>query len=590
MPSMSKTDDVQTRDLHMGPGWYMRRTSNATALAPFYVDGLGTSNIRGVEPVYFLWAGESFIIELKAEKPPRDERVTDPGVHPCTPVFHTRNLSQTLTRLLNAGGQLIGSEETPFGLEAFVLDPDQQILGLREPVGGERALGRAAVSDFNPGCTPLPDDLIGLRSIVRRVADMDVMTRFYGETIGFKDMGMVHGRRLFDLGEGVHLELAEGGELQKAPQDRVEITNHFIIRVTDHDAFNGALKDAGIQFSNDSFRWNSANMSICIDPEGHIMGFEERFEPHEYGHPRDPFAEDQEANRRWQRRTGSLHALDEDGFEVGYAATRFGALHYRRRYGSDTTKRPLVLLHPSPYSGGYFRTFMQACDGTRDVIAFDHIGYGSSAKTEDPLSTQEHAMAIGDALDELGYGVTRNGRVDVMGYHSGSVFAGELAILRPDAVAKVVIVTYPYYDPEKRAAHLESIKAQDWLDDDLASLDSMWNTNVVRRAGDIPLERGINNLVANLTPGASAWHGYHSVFTYAAEDRLGHIRQPTLVINTESVLKDPTAAAVKLMNDPEYLELMHMKLGIYELNAEELADTIQSFLDKPLALYVPLRA
>ncbi len=583
-----------TRDLHMGPGWYMRRTPNADRLIPFYRDGLGTSVIRGEEPVYFLWAGESYIIELKAEKPPREERVTDPDVHPCTPLFHTRDLNVTLARLLRAGGELISSSETPFGREAFVLDPDRQIVGLREPIGGETALGRSAVSEYNPGCAPLPDDLIGLRSIVRRVADMETMITFYRDVIGFKEVGPVNGRHLFDQGEGVHLELAPGGAVQTPPQDRVEITNHFIVRVVEHDAFNQALKDAGVKFSNDSFRWNSADMSICIDPEGHIMGFEERFEPHEYGHPRDPFEEDMEADKRWRLAHEALHARDEHGLERGYAPTRFGALHYTRRAGTPgTTKRPLVCLHPSPYSGTYFQMFQAAVDrgdgDRRDVIAFDHIGFGNSAKTGAPLTAQEHAMAIGDALDSMDYRITQKGMVDVMGYHSGSVFAGELAVLRHDLVAKLALVTYPYFDAEGREKKRNERKSAAWLTDDLESLQAKWSGMVAKRPRGVSFDRALANLIDDLKAGETSWFGFDAVFGYPAETRLPLIKQQTLIINTDSILTEPTDQAHGFLTNATYVMFDHMTYGVFDIHADELAGAVTEFLDEQLTPYVAYR-
>lgn len=575
-----------TNALHMGPGWYMRRTANATALLPFYRDALGTSVIRGAEPVYFLWAGETFIIELKADGSLRGERVTAPALHPCTPIFHSRDLQVTVDRLLNNGASLISRSDTAFGPEAFVLDPDQQIVGIRQPKDGELAIGRSNVSSYNPGCAPLPEDVIGLRSILRPVVDIGTMSSFYGDTVGFKDLGKHNGRHLFDLGEGVHLELTSGGEQQNPPKDRAEISNQFIVRVEDHDAFNAALKANDVPFCNDSFRWNSADMSICIEPEGHIMGFEERFEPHEYGTPRDPFEEDLEADRRWRQTAGQRDGNTPDGFDVGYAATRYGAMHYTRKRGTDPTKRPLICLHPSPYSGAYFRTFMQACNESRDVIAIDHIGYGNSVKQDEPLTTPEHAMAIGDALDDMGFGVSHSGRVDVMGYHSGSTFAGELAILRADLVAKLAFVTYPYRKPEDRKEHLEGIRSGSWLTDNLNSLEGKWSTNIGRRAEGVPLSRGVENLVEDLKSGANFWHGFESVFTYAAEDRLPRIRQRTLVINTDSMLTEPTANANAFLKNSDYRMLDHMKLGIYELHADELAEIIAVFLDEPVEPYV----
>jgi len=274
---------------------------------------------------------------------------------------------------------------------------------------------------------------------------------------------------------------------------------------------------------------------------------------------------------------------DQDGFEVGYTATRFGALHYTRKRGADPTKRPLVCLHPSPYSGNYFRTFQIACDGSRDVIALDHIGYGNSAKRGEPLTTPEHAAAIGDALDDLASRVTQSNQFDVMGYHSGSTFAGELAIQRADLVAKLAFVTYPYQGPDGREQRLKEIAESMWLTEDLSSLEGQWATNIGRRADGVPLRRGVENFVENLKGGENSWHGFHAVFTYAAEERLPLVRQRTLVINTDSMLTEPTAEANTFLKNADYRMLSHMKLGIYELHAEELAKTIADFLDEPLA-------
>lgn len=230
---------------------------------------------------------------------------------------------------------------------------------------------------------------------------------------------------------------------------------------------------------------------------------------------------------------------------------------------------------------------MLAFDGTRDVVALDHIGYGNSAKRDTPLTTTEHAESIGDALDDLGKRITQSSDFDVMGYHSGSTFAGELALLRGGLVTKLVFVTYPYLDAEGREARLAEIADHTWLSDDLVSLEGKWTTNIGRRAKGVPLERGVANLVDDLKGGANAWHGFHAVFTYAAEDRLPLILQQTLVINTDSMLTEPTAQANSFLKNAEYHELSHMKLGIYELHADELARTISDFLDAPLEPYAP---
>ena len=54
------------------------------------------------------------------------------------------------------------------------------------------------------------------------------------------------------------------------------------------------------------------------------------------------------------------------------------------------------------------------------------------------------AGAAADTLEALGYGADGEGAVDVIGYHTGTFIAAELAIVRPDLVRRLVLPGIPF--------------------------------------------------------------------------------------------------------------------------------------------------
>ena len=118
------------------------------------------------------------------------------------------------------------------------------------------------------------------------------------------------------------------------------------------------------------------------------------------------------------------------------------------------------------------------------------------------------------------------------------------------------------------------------LNDDLESLRSMWEFTIENRAEGIDLERAMSNFLDQLQNLDKGWFGFHAMFNYISEERLPNLKLPTLVINDQSSLTKATKAASELISDMNYIELNDTQGGIFELNIDQIAAHVISFLNQ----------
>lgn len=293
----------------MSLGWYMRRTEDAERLADFYGNILGLPLLRGQQPVFMFWAGESLVFELKSDEAPVNHRETDPETAPCIPIFRVHSMSSLLHRLTTSGVRIVSDKEIKDGREVFVLDADDQLVGLRE-ISPNSSLAfeiearrrREDTNRFNPGVEPMPDEIQDLGWILCRYQNRNTVAGFYQDTIGFTPVDGLPDRQSFDFGDNVVLEIADGGPELPLPKDRVEVTNSYILRLEKTAPFKDRLEGLGVPWPNPHIQWKRAHLAYFADPENHIVGIEERYDPSEYPPGVDAFAEDLEAERRYQER------------------------------------------------------------------------------------------------------------------------------------------------------------------------------------------------------------------------------------------------------------------------------------------------
>ena len=113
----------------------------------------------------------------------------------------------------------------------------------------------------------------------------------------------------------------------------------------------------------------------------------------------------------------------------GYFESRYGQLHVHNAIppgGGFEEGTPLLCLHRVPLSGRMFERFLALAGRDRSVYAPDLPGFGDSDPPASRPAIVDYAAAIGDFLDTM-----RFRQIDILGYHTSSLIAAELAVTRP---------------------------------------------------------------------------------------------------------------------------------------------------------------
>jgi pimeloyl-ACP methyl ester carboxylesterase len=131
--------------------------------------------------------------------------------------------------------------------------------------------------------------------------------------------------------------------------------------------------------------------------------------------------------------------------------TRFEQLHLRSKAGKGV---PLVLLHPSPRSGAMWEPLQERL--ARPTFAPDRLGYGFSDTPPWALSLEQYAQATVDALKAA----SLQGPFDVLGVHTGSIEAIEIAHQLSGQVRRVIAVGMPLFTADEQQRQMEKYSEQ----------------------------------------------------------------------------------------------------------------------------------
>ncbi len=219
--------------------------------------------------------------------------------------------------------------------------------------------------------------------------------------------------------------------------------------------------------------------------------------------------------------------------------TQFGHVHLRSE--GPPSAVPMVLLHMSPRSGQMYER-LQAQLGRRS-IAVDRLGYGHSDAPARPLTMVEYAMATVEALD--GAGIT--GRFDVLGMHTGSLEALEIAHLVPHRVRRVGIIAIPVFTAGERRDEFGGLARMRVapVEDGTHLLDA-WRARFAYRKPPFDLadvqRRLVDYLLAPL-PGQA----YSAVFGYDAAPRLTKLTTPLVAFDPRDDVHEVTVRARPLL-------------------------------------------
>jgi pimeloyl-ACP methyl ester carboxylesterase len=138
---------------------------------------------------------------------------------------------------------------------------------------------------------------------------------------------------------------------------------------------------------------------------------------------------------------------------TGYAPVNGLEMYYEIH--GPATAAPIVLLHGAfSATGTSFGAVLPGLAETRQVISVEQQGHGRTTDIDRPLSIPQMAKDTAALLDHLGIR-----EADVLGYSMGAGVAFELAILRPDLVRKLVLVSITYNNAGMHPGLLDGLDA-----------------------------------------------------------------------------------------------------------------------------------
>lgn len=256
-----------------------------------------------------------------------------------------------------------------------------------------------------------------------------------------------------------------------------------------------------------------------------------------------------------------------------YVNGPFGQMHLRLA-GGGRAHRPLICFHLSPLSGVVYETWLGEMGKDRLAVAADTPGYGMSDHPPTPPTIADYAEAMAEAIDSLDLN-----EIDLMGYHTGSKIAVELARRQKRRVKHVVLVSAPVYTAEDLKQQEVDNAAPD-AELDGSHIMTQWNGFVRFRGPGQTAEMVMKSFPDAIRGGARRRWGHGAAFAYSYPDTIGDVAAPILVLNPNDDLKTFTPRILPHLKNGRVLDLPAWGHGFLDLHTSEAAQLIRPFLDE----------
>lgn len=260
-----------------------------------------------------------------------------------------------------------------------------------------------------------------------------------------------------------------------------------------------------------------------------------------------------------------------------YVPTEYGQMHLRIACPESQFAHPLVCLHMSPQSGLSFEEFMTLASYDRKIIAPDYHGYGGSSRPPQTphVTIQDYARTIWQALDSIGVG-----QVDLLGHHTGSKVAVEMAYVRPESVKTLVLISANLLTRNEMQSHkgdFEPIPS----DNECIRINKLFS-EIRNLCGSETSANYLEKFLFQALQAGDAYQwGSRAAYEYNRlfSDVLSSIRHRTIVLNPNDDLYSVTPRIIKHLQNAVLIEKSHWNHGFLEFNTVEAVETILAALD-----------
>jgi pimeloyl-ACP methyl ester carboxylesterase len=257
----------------------------------------------------------------------------------------------------------------------------------------------------------------------------------------------------------------------------------------------------------------------------------------------------------------------------GYADGRWGQIHFTE-CGDGV---PAVLVHQSPTDSVQFVRALQplARHGVR-AIAVDIPGFGGSDTPDRPPAIADYAHIVPAVLDALGIAAAA-----VVGHHTGAVIVTEAALQFAARVSRVVLHgPLPMSDAERAQWRAMLAREKEWnLRWDGSHIAELWQFRYGAQSAWTDIEAFHANFVHGLLAGRTVWYAHDAVMTYAHEQAMERLRQPTLILaNTGDAIYGYSLKARELFPRFAYSELEGGTIDCIDEQPEAWAEAVAAFV------------
>ncbi len=250
--------------------------------------------------------------------------------------------------------------------------------------------------------------------------------------------------------------------------------------------------------------------------------------------------------------------------------TRFGQLHLRSHDGRGV---PLVLLHMSPRSGAMWEAFQEKLE--RPTHAPDRLGYGYSDAPPWALSLEQYAQATVDGLKAAGM----QGQIDLLGIHTGSIEAIEIAHQLGPQVRRVLAVGMPLFTAEEQQRQLEKYSEQPLRPaTEGGHVLGAWRGGLAFREPPYDLGDAHNRFVEHVlaaNPGAA----FRAACGYAVDKKLQSLKTPlTVLAPHDDIIEQTLRVKALLKPGATFVELADLGLDVFHSATDRMTALVNRHL------------
>jgi len=219
-----------------------------------------------------------------------------------------------------------------------------------------------------------------------------------------------------------------------------------------------------------------------------------------------------------------------------------------------------------------FERFLAIAGRDRSVYAPDLPGFGDSDPPGSRPAIVDYAAAVGDFLESM-----RFRQIDILGYHTSSLIAAELAITRPKQIRRVVLVSVPLLTETERET-LRRAPPVSPASVEGTHLAGEWQRVVESYGRGAPLELVTDAFVEKLRNGTHPGWLAHAALQYAVRERLSLVSQPVLLVRPRDDLWEATLRAREVLPKARCIDIPDQGPALFEAAPELVAEGLREFL------------